>query len=89
MGNYYELIASLPHLPRFDKAESLPMSRERLLNRLKMLEPEDYKKADKAVEFLAWRRQPVGRTNVQIVEIYHQGLKIFSTPLLKELFDFL
>jgi hypothetical protein len=88
MGNYYELIASLPHLPRFDKAESLPISRERLLNRLKMLEPEDYIKADRAAEFLAWRRQPVGRTNAQIVEIYHQGLKIFTTPLLKELFEF-
>jgi hypothetical protein len=88
MGNYYELIASLPHLPRFDKAEVLPISRERLLNRLKMLEPEDYKKVDQAAQFLAWRRQPTGRTNAQVVEIYRSALKIFSTPLLKELFEF-
>jgi hypothetical protein len=85
---YYELITSLPHLQRFDKAETLPISRERLLNRLKMLEPEDYQAIDKAAEFLVWRRQPTGRTNAQIVEVYTQALKIFSSPGLLELFSF-
>lgn len=85
MRNYYELVASLPHLPRFDQAESLPISRERLLNRLKMLEPEDYKIADKAAELIAWRRQTTGRTDAEIVEIYKDGMKLFSSPVLKEL----
>lgn len=65
---YYTIIASLPHLPRFDKAERLPISRERLIQRLKMLEPEDFKLAENVAEFIAWRRQPVGRTDTEVHE---------------------
>lgn len=88
MRNYYELVASLPHLSRFDQAESLPISRERLLDRLKMLEPEDYKIADKAAELMVWRRQTTGRSDAEIVEIYKKGMKLFSSPILKELMEF-
>ena len=43
MGNhqYYMLLSSLPALQRFDRAERLPISRERLMNRMNMLLPED------------------------------------------------
>lgn len=86
---YYTLVASLPHLPRFDKAERLPINTERLIQRLKMLEPDDLKLADKAVEFIAWRSQPVGRTNAEIVAIYEKGVNdIYESPLLKPLFEF-
>lgn len=85
---YYTLITSLPHLPRFDKAERLPITRERLLQRLKMLDSEDYKLAEMLANFIAWRRQPVGRTNDEIVSIYNQGVKlIFESKLLKPLFE--
>ena len=85
---YYTLVASLPHLPRFDKAERLPITRERLIQRLKMLDSEDYKLAEIVAEFISWRRQPVGRTNAEIVSIYNQGVKlIFESKLLKPLFE--
>lgn len=85
---YYTLITSLPHLPRFDKADRLPITRERLIQRLKMLEPEDYKLATIVAEFIAWRRQPVGRTNAEILSIYNQGVElIFESKLLKPLFE--
>lgn len=85
---YYTLVASLPHLPRFDKADRLPISRERLLQRLKMLDSEDYKLAEIAAEFIAWRRQPVGRTNAEILSIYNRGVNlIFESKLLKPLFE--
>lgn len=85
---YYTLVASLPYLPRFDKADRLPITRERLLQRLNMLDPEDYKLAEIVAEFLAWRRQPVGRTNTEIVSIYNRGVNlIFESKLLKPLFE--
>jgi hypothetical protein len=87
--SYYTLVASLPRLPRFDKAERLPINRERLIQRLRMLHPEDLKVADQAAAFLAWRRQPTGRTNADIVAIYNRGIKqVFESPLLKALFEF-
>lgn len=87
---YYTLVTSLPHLPRFDKAERLPITREGLLQRLKMLDSEDYKLAEMVAEFIAWRRQPVGRTNAKIVSIYNQGVKqIFESKRLKPLFELL
>lgn len=85
---YYTLVTSLPHLPRFDKADRLPITRERLIQRLKMLDPEDYKLAELVAEFLAWRRQPPGRTNAEMLSIYNQGVNlIFESKLLKSLFE--
>lgn len=85
---YYTLVASLPHLPRFDKADRLPITRERLIQRLKMLDSEDYKLAELVAEFIAWRRQPMGRTNAESVAIYNQGVKlIFESKLLQPLFE--
>lgn len=85
---YYTIVASLPHLPRFDKADRLPISRERLIHRLKMLEPEDYKLAETVAEFIAWRRQPVGRTDAEVLSIYDQGVEwIFESKLLQPLFE--
>lgn len=86
--DYYALVTSLPHLPKFDKAERLPITRDRLLERLKMLSPEDYKLAEIVADFIAWRRHPVGRTNEKIVSIYRQGVKrIFESERLKPLFE--
>lgn len=85
---YYTLVTSLPHLPRFDKADRLPITRERLLQRLKMLDSDDYKLAERVAEFISWRRQPIGRTNAEIISIYNQGVNlIFESKLLKPLLE--
>lgn len=85
---YYTLVVSLPHLPRFDKADRLPITRERLLQRLKMLDSNDYKLAEMVAEFISWRKQPLGRTNAEIVSIYNQGVQqIFESKRLKPLFE--
>lgn len=85
---YYTLVTSLPHLPRFDRAERLPITRERLKQRLQMLDPEDYKLVEKIAEFITSSRQPLGRTHDEMVSIYRQGVKkILESPLLKPLFE--
>lgn len=85
---YYTLIASLPHLPRFDKADHLPINRDKLLQRLKMLDSGDYKLAETAADFIDWRRQPLGKTNAKAVAIYNKGAeRIFESKILKPLFE--
>lgn len=87
--NYYTLVTSLPHLPRFDQIDRIPITRERLLQRLKMLHPADYLLAEKAADFLTWRRQPKGRTDEEIVSLYKKNVEgIFESPKLKPLFEF-
>jgi len=56
-------MASLPPLPRFDQALRLPISRERLESRRRMLDPEDEALVERAVAFLAWERDPAARTD--------------------------
>ena len=38
---YHQLLASLPHIARFDRLKALPIGRERFESRLAMLEPLD------------------------------------------------
>ena len=53
---YYTLLASLPPLSRFDRADRLPISRERLHQRLRMLVPDDALLLERVVAFLAWQK---------------------------------
>ena len=59
---YIALIASLPPLPPFDRAERLPINEDRLAVLLRMLEGEDLAMVERVASFLAWQRQPMERT---------------------------
>lgn len=75
---YYTLVASLPALPpRLTTSNSrhLPINRERLEERLRMLEPEDAVVMREAEDFLEWHRQPVARTDADVAARYHQILE--------------
>jgi hypothetical protein len=83
--HYYTLVASLPFLPRFDRAERLPISAERLWDRFKMLDPEDRELAKRASSFLAWERQPVARTDIEMIVEYERMTNLLTDPTLKVL----
>jgi hypothetical protein len=85
--HYYTLIASLPWLPRFDQAERLPITRERLLERLKMLEPDDAEVVERAVAFLAWQRHPAERTDHDMIVKYRQMMELITHPTLSILIE--
>lgn len=68
--SYITLVSSLPALPRFDQAERLPINRERLDTRLRMLEPDDRALVERTASFLAWQRQPVERTDGEVVAVF-------------------
>ena len=67
---YYTLIASLPPLPHFEKATRLPINRERLQGRLRMLTEQDFSLVARLAAFLRWQRQTRDRSDAVIVHDY-------------------
>jgi hypothetical protein len=67
---YYTLAVSLPALPHFDQAERLPVTREQLQRRLKMLEEGDAEILEEIESYLFWREQPKKECNEEIIKQY-------------------
>jgi hypothetical protein len=87
-NEYYTLIASLPPLVRYDRAERLPINPERLQQRLRMLEPEDADVVERATAFLAWERHPAERTDSEMVASYTRLAALIDHPALTAMFEF-
>jgi hypothetical protein len=70
---YYTLVGSLPALPRhFEEAERVPISKLGLTERLRMLQPSDAATVEAMTDFLAWERQPLERTDEDVVKRFNQ-----------------
>ena len=85
---YYTLLASLPPLPRFDGAERLPITRERLQQRCSVLTPEDTALFEHAAEFLSWQRQIATRTDEEMIASFNRMEEHISHPVLESFFEF-
>ena len=84
--NYYTLIGSLPALPRsFEEAERVPISRLKLNERLKMLEPHDAAVVESICDFLVWERQPLERTDAEIMRHYEKFMDEVDNRFAREL----
>lgn len=70
MTEYVTLVASLPHLPHFERAKRLPINRERLEQRLGMLTEPDREMLAAAEKLLRWQHQALDRPDAAIVERY-------------------
>ncbi|HRZ86491.1 MAG TPA: hypothetical protein P5287_01605 [bacterium] len=86
LNDYYALIGSLPHLPRFDQATRLPITQERLSERLKMLEPGDAYILSRIESFLFWKRQVVRESEK---ELGRQFNSLMELPMPDELKEFI
>jgi len=85
---YYTLLASLPPLPRFDRAERLPISRERLQQRLRMLNFHDAEMLESAAAFLTWQKDAQRLTDSEMVDRFEKMVGSISNSPLKTLLDF-
>jgi len=85
---YYTLLASLPPLPRFDRVERLPITRERLRRRYDMLTPEDTAVFEHAATFLAWQRQTASRTDEEMIASFKKMEAQIAHPALQSFFEF-
>jgi hypothetical protein len=85
---YYTLVASLPRLVHFERAEWLPLSRKQLDQRLSMLVPEDAAELRLAEALVRWQRQPISRTTQEMLRGYRLLMERASQPGLREFVDF-
>ncbi len=85
---YYTLVASLPPLPRFDQADRLPITRERLNQRLTMLTADDSQLYESAADFLAWQRQSATRSDEEMIAHFKKMAERIAVPTLQSIFDF-
>ncbi|MDD1633963.1 MAG: DUF2764 domain-containing protein [Methylococcaceae bacterium] len=88
-GQYITLVASLPHLPPFEKAERSPITRLRLEQRLHILEPEDARQLALAEALASWRLSLAKpKTDKEMVLRCRSALKEISQPALREFVEF-
>ena len=85
---YYTLLASLPPLSRFDRAGRLPISRERLNQRLRMLAPDDARLLDQMTAFLVWQKDASSLTDKDMISRFKDLEKWFSKSDLSTLLTF-
>ncbi len=85
---YYTLLASLPPLPRFDRADRLPITRERLRQRFSMLAQDDAELLERVVAFLAWQHQTATRTDQEMIASFKKMEEHIAQPILQSIFDF-
>ena len=84
---YYTLIASLPHLPaHFDVARP-PITRPRLESRFRLLTEDDARTLGQLADFLAWDRQPLNRSDDQVVLEYQRLKEATRHSLVLELME--
>ena len=83
--HYHMLICSLPPLPvRFDSGR-LPISQERLQDRLRMLAPEDAQEVQNLLEVLAWSHRFAETTDAAVIERYGELMRRLAHPLVREI----
>ncbi len=83
--SYYMLVASLPQLPlRFD-AGRLPISWATLRERLRMLHPDDSAVTRQIGQYFLWDRQPLDRTDDEVISSYHELERKSANDLVRHL----
>ena len=83
---YYDLVASLPHLPHFERAERLPITRLRLDQRLRLLKPAHADQLARAQSLVRWRPDRLlGKTDAAQVAEY---AALMASPLERPLREY-
>ncbi len=87
-NRYYCLVASLPALVSFEGLSRLPISPERLRERLRLLEPADAAAVKDLAEFFSWQRSAEGKTDADVAAGYNRLRKRVRNPWLRDCLDF-
>jgi hypothetical protein len=86
-AQYYMLMASLPHLPHFLKAERLPINPQRLRWRRSELEAQDAADLDTALDLLHWPRHPLARSDAEIDAQFRRAMERIRNDVLRGFVD--
>ncbi|MFZ2170522.1 MAG: DUF2764 family protein [Methylococcaceae bacterium] len=86
---YITLVASLPYLPTFEKAERSPITRLRLEQRLQLLQPCDARQLARAEALVSWRMSLAKpKTDTEMVLRSYAAMQEISQPVLREFIGF-
>lgn len=87
MKSYYTLLASLPLLPhRFD-AGPIPITARTLHHRLTLLEDDDRVVVEQLSDFFRWDRQPLDRTDAEVLFKHRRLHREIHNPLVQRLIN--
>lgn len=81
---YYTLMASLPALPALFEERRPPLSRFRLEERLRLLEPEDAHELKSLGRLMMWSRLSLEITNEEVVAMAEAVTREIRSPVLRE-----
>jgi uncharacterized protein DUF2764 len=85
--SYYMLITSLPALPPHFEVDRNPVPRERFEERLKLLHNEDTAVLESLLDFFEWDRQPLDRTDEEVVEHYDRLMATIGNRLIRQIIN--
>ncbi|TWU45099.1 hypothetical protein Q31b_02700 [Novipirellula aureliae] len=85
MKSYYMFVASLPPLPSEFDAGPIPITASTLGDRLSLLDDQDRHVLDQLADFFRWDRQPVDRSDAEVIEKHQQLRKEVHNPLVRKL----
>jgi hypothetical protein len=85
--SYFTLISSLPHLPPHFDVDRVPITRPRLDRRLRLLRGHHVEMIEQFASFLAWDRQPLERTDEEMVKGYEDLHRQVMHPLVMQLVE--
>ncbi len=87
MTMYYTLVASLPALPRSFDAGPSPITTSTLRERLSILTDADRRVVDQLSDFFRWDRQPVERSDAEVIAIHRRLNREIGSPLVRRLIE--
>ena len=79
---YYTLVASLPALPYFKHAERLPINRQRLDERLRLLSGTDAAILANARSVVEWGAHSANRTDAEFIRRFEEFQSVSDSPTL-------
>jgi hypothetical protein len=83
-NSYHMLVASLPPLPPHFEVDRLPITAERLQERLRMLEPDDAQEMAHMLNVLQWSREFEEARDAVVVRRYGELMHAVTNPLVRE-----
>ncbi|MEM9904826.1 MAG: hypothetical protein AAF921_07365 [Cyanobacteria bacterium P01_D01_bin.44] len=85
MAQYVTLMASLPPIGQLFEANQPPISQLKLNSRLKMLTARDTLRLDQIASLVAWRQQPMERSDAQFIAEAKRFFETVRNPVLREI----
>ncbi|MGR9105832.1 MAG: DUF2764 family protein [Gammaproteobacteria bacterium] len=87
--HYYAILGSLPHLPHFERAERLPITRLRVEQRISMLQNGEAEQLYRAEDLVGLRKSLAERrTDPTMQRRYRAAIEKIIEPTLREFVDF-